>query len=227
MDGSRLYREIPGTAMFFLALLLGISLAGYSPLDPTFNQQVGSEYSVQNPAGSTGAYLGGTLVELLGLGSLVLPVLFLYLGLYLFWPAMRLAWWRWLGLFFCFAVLMLWAEFPRVKGYTQELDISGGGFAGSQLYQAGFEALGFWGVLTAGIFLTLVGVQLAAGFSWGGVLYRLASAVPGRNDHERGSYTASRKTAKEPGNRQDSSGSKKGKKKLNLPCQGFPQARTT
>ncbi len=222
MDGSRLYREIPGTVMFFLALLLGVSLAGYSPLDPTFNQQMGAQYSVQNPAGSAGAYLGGSLVELLGLGSLVLPVLFVYLGLYLFRPTLKLAWWRWLGLFFCFTAIMLWAEFPRVKAYTQNLDISGAGFAGSQLYQAGFSVLGFWGILIAGVFLTLVGIQLAAGFSWGGIMSRLAAAVPGRREHYPESDTGFRKPAKESGNRQNSSGAKKGKKKADSPPPATP-----
>ncbi len=221
MDGSRLYREIPGTVMFFLALFLGVSLAGYSPLDPTFNQQAGAEYSVQNPAGSAGAYLGGSLVELLGLGSLVLPLLFVYLGLYLFRPTLKLAWWRWLGLFLCFAALMVWAEFPRVKAYTRDLDISGAGFAGSQLYQAGFSALGSWGILIAGVFLTLAGIQLTAGFSWGGILSRLAAAVPGRREHDHESYT-SRQTAKGSGNRQSSSGSGKGKKKAEPPLPATP-----
>ncbi|WP_291318592.1 DNA translocase FtsK [Desulfonatronospira sp.] len=213
MDGSSLYREIPGTIMFFVALFLGVSLAGYSPLDPTFNQQVGGEYSVQNPAGSVGAYLGGSLVELLGVGSLVVPVFLVYLGLYLFWPVLKLAWWRWAGLFFCFAAFMVWAEFPWIKAYTQDLDIRGGGFAGSVLYQAGFEALGFWGVLIAGIFVTLLGVQLATGFSWGGGLYRLAAAMPEKKYRDRDISKDPAGSAKQASKKQNSSSSSKAKKK--------------
>ncbi|RQD74081.1 DNA translocase FtsK 4TM domain-containing protein, partial [Desulfonatronospira sp. MSAO_Bac3] len=222
MDGSRLYREIPGTVMFFLALLLGVSLAGYSSLDPTFNQQVGSAHSVQNPAGTVGAYLGGSLVELLGVGSLVVPLFFVYLGLYLFWPVLQLAWWRWLGLFFCFAALIVWAEFPRVQAFTQDMEISGGGFAGSQLYQAGFEALGFWGILIAGGFLTLMGIQLATGFSWGGGLYRLAALMPDKKERDRDSSSDSTGSARQAPKKQNSS-SGKGKKKAD-PHPPAPQA---
>ncbi|EFI34853.1 cell division protein FtsK/SpoIIIE [Desulfonatronospira thiodismutans ASO3-1] len=223
MDGSRLYREIPGTVMFFLALLLGVSLAGYSSLDPTFNQQVGSAHTVQNPAGTVGAYLGGSLVELLGVGSLVVPLFFVYLGLYLFWPVLQLAWWRWLGLFFCFAALIVWAEFPRVQAFTQDMEISGGGFAGSQLYQAGFEALGFWGILIAGGFLTLMGIQLATGFSWGGGLYRLAVLMPDKKERDRDSSSDSTGSARQAPKKQNSSSSGKGKKKAD-PHPPAPQA---
>ncbi len=166
MDGNRLFREIPGVLILFLALFTGIGLGGFATTDPTFNHQVGAEYTVQNPAGTVGAYWAGSLVELLGLGALLVPVVLVYLALYLFWPELKLRWWRWTGILVCFLALLVWAEFPGLQEGGSTLDISGGGFLGSQLYQLGYSGLNFWGILLCNVFLTLVGLQVATGFSW-------------------------------------------------------------
>ena len=189
MDGSRLFREIPGVVMLFAAIFLGVSLAGFSSLDPTFNQQVGPDQTVKNPAGIVGAYLGGTLVEFFGLGAGLIPVLFLYLGLYLFWPALKLAWWRWTGIIVCFLTLLVWFEFPQLRNTPEISDMHGGGIVGSQIYHLGFEALRWWGIVLINSLLTLVGLQLATGVSFIRCLSGLRRIMPsfeGRNNQESG-----------------------------------------
>jgi len=190
--------------MLFAALFLGVSLAGYSSLDPTFNHQVGPEYDVQNPAGAAGAYLAGTFVELLGLGALLGPVFFLYLGLYLFRTSFGLAWWRWVGIAACFMSLLVWLEFPQLKNGPLVLDMQGGGFIGGELYLLGFSLFRLWGIILTNAFMTLIGLQLATGFSWGNCMLGMVRIMPSMNrendqsdSFRRGSSEGAEKRSKE------------------------------
>lgn len=166
MDGSRLTREIPALLLLFVSLFSAVSLAGYSPLDPTFNSYSGPEHEVVNIAGTAGAYLAGTLVELLGLGAVVCPAAGLYAAAVLFLPGLNIRWWRWLGLGLIYVSILVWLEFPYFRHQLVLLQMSGGGLAGQSIYRTAHSFLNFWGTLLTNVFLLLAGLQLSAGFSW-------------------------------------------------------------
>lgn len=69
-------REIYGILLFFLVLFTAVSLATYSPADPSVNH-VGVSWPAHNFFGIIGAYTAGLLIDLFGLGVFWLPVLFL------------------------------------------------------------------------------------------------------------------------------------------------------
>jgi DNA segregation ATPase FtsK/SpoIIIE, S-DNA-T family len=138
MDGSRLKRELPALIIFFAAIFLGVSLAGFSPLDPTFNHQAGTGHEVLNPAGSAGAYTAGTFAELLGMGSFVWPFVAAYVSLILFRPSAKIKWWRWAGFILFYVSVLVWMEFPFFKENVSILGISGGGFLGWVFFSLAF-----------------------------------------------------------------------------------------
>lgn len=166
MDGSRLLKEIPALIVFFAAIFLGVSLAGFSSLDPTFNHQPGAGHEILNPAGTAGAYTAGTFSELFGVGSFVWPFAAAYISLILFRPSANVRWWRWSGFILLYLSFLIWAEFPFFKENMTILGISGGGFLGWIILSSGFSVLNFWGTLITNSLLTLLGLQITTGFSW-------------------------------------------------------------
>lgn len=177
MDGSRLLREIPALILFFLAIFLGVSLAGFSPLDPTFNHQAGAGHEILNPAGSAGAYTAGTLVEFLGMGSIVWPFLLAFISLVFFRPSVGAKWWRWAGFILLYISLLVWAEFPFFSENITILGIRGGGFFGEIIFSLALSVLYFWGTLIANVLLTLLGLQITTGFSWAFLFSRAGEAA--------------------------------------------------
>ena len=177
MDGSRLKREIPALIILFAGIFLGVSLAGYSALDPTFNHQAGTGHEVLNPAGKAGSYVAGTFVELLGTGSLVWPFVAVFVSLILFRPSAAIKWWRWAGLVLLYVSVLAWMEFPFPRDSLSLFGISGGGFLGWVFFSFAYNALNLWGTVIANSLLTLLGLQLATGFSWAFVFRRAGQAA--------------------------------------------------
>ncbi|NOY69830.1 MAG: DNA translocase FtsK [Deltaproteobacteria bacterium] len=73
-------REIYGILLFFLVLFTAVSLATYSPADPSVNH-VGVSWPVHNFFGIIGANTAGLLIGVFGIGAFWLPVLFLIAAL--------------------------------------------------------------------------------------------------------------------------------------------------
>ncbi len=174
-------REIPALALLFVAIFLGVSLLGFSPGDPTFNHHPGPAHEVHNPAGTAGAYAGGTFVELFGTGSFIWPVALGYLSLILFRPSVKAKWWRWAGFVLLYISFLVWAEFPFIKDNFSISGISGGGFLGLTIFSLAFSILYFWGTLITNSFLSLLGLQLVTGFSWAFLFSKAGMAVAESN----------------------------------------------
>ncbi len=177
MDGSRLFREIPALIMLFAAIFLGVSLAGFSPLDPTLNHRPGTGHEVLNPAGTAGAYAAGIFADLFGMGALVWPFVLAFGSLLLFRPSINIKWWRWPGLILLYMSLLVWMEFAFFRENLSFLGISGGGFIGLIIFSFASSFLYFWGTLILNSFLTLLGLQVATGFSWAFLFSRAGDAV--------------------------------------------------
>ncbi len=78
-------KEITGILFAFLVVLTTISLASYSPVDPSVNTRMFAAHNhIQNSFGLVGAHLSGLLVALFGLGSFWVPVLMLLCSVWYF-----------------------------------------------------------------------------------------------------------------------------------------------
>ncbi|VAX28578.1 DNA translocase FtsK [hydrothermal vent metagenome] len=71
--------EVVGIAFILFALLIAVSLASYSPADPSFST-VTSNIEVQNAVGKIGAGFAEFFVQIFGVSSYLLPVFFLIIG---------------------------------------------------------------------------------------------------------------------------------------------------
>lgn len=72
--------EVMGVLLFFLALFLLISLAGYDANDPSLFHATPPGQNVHNYAGKVGASFSDALLAILGLAAFILPFISGYLG---------------------------------------------------------------------------------------------------------------------------------------------------
>lgn len=76
-------KEIAGILLFFLVVLILVSLLSYSPHDPSIHHATAAE-EIQNQFGLLGAHLSGFLIGLFGLGAFWIPLLLLLGSIRLF-----------------------------------------------------------------------------------------------------------------------------------------------
>ncbi len=169
VDGNKIVREFCALGLFFSFVLLSLSLASYSPADPTLNQQAGSGQEAQNLIGIVGAYLAGLVVGLFGLGAWLIPLGMAAAAAWSLWPDLRPVWYRWLGLFFLFLCLLTWASAPWPGEAFSVHGVQGGGLVGDLCYWIAERFLRPWGTFLFWLFLLLIGLQLVLRISWKGL----------------------------------------------------------
>jgi S-DNA-T family DNA segregation ATPase FtsK/SpoIIIE len=76
-------KEIAGILLFFLVVLILVSLLSYTPHDPSIHHATATE-EIQNKFGLLGAHLSGFLIGLFGLGAFWIPLLLLLGSIRLF-----------------------------------------------------------------------------------------------------------------------------------------------
>jgi len=161
-------REYAGLFFLFLSVFLFLSLLSFHPSDPSFNQAVTKGWVVQNIVGLAGSYFAGFLVELFGLGAMVWPFYFLYLGLSSFVRRIRISKLRWLGLFGLFVSFEAWSMHPWFADVPEgAYGLLGGGYFGREIinkytlpYLRPAGTFLLWG------FVTVISAQAVIGFSW-------------------------------------------------------------
>ena len=133
---ERLWKEVAGVSLLFIATYLAISLASYNASDPSLNSV--SAGVVGNFGGRFGAYLADGMFQGFGLGALIFPpVMFVY-AYNLIWntdfhlTAGRMI--AWCGFMLSFSSLMaLWFNSFRLNGAT----IPAGGINGTMIPAGG------------------------------------------------------------------------------------------
>ncbi len=88
MAGSTLSRrlsEVVGVALFALSLLWLIALVSYSPSDPVWFFNTGSDLAPANFAGRVGAFLAELSFQLVGYAAYLAPVIVAVIGWHYFW----------------------------------------------------------------------------------------------------------------------------------------------
>jgi DNA segregation ATPase FtsK/SpoIIIE, S-DNA-T family len=76
-------KEIAGILIFFLFVLIIVSLLSYSPADPSIHNATATS-EINNLFGLIGAHLAGLLIGLFGLGAFWIPVLLFFGSIHLF-----------------------------------------------------------------------------------------------------------------------------------------------
>jgi len=157
----------------FCAAACAVSLASYTPLDPSFNHAVSRGYQVHNTVGLVGAYMADLLVVLVGIGSWLVPPALLALSLGNFLPRLFPAWWRWLGLFLLLLVLMPLGASDWGQGGIALGEITGGGLFGKILFDQARFYLRPTGAALLWLFTLIVSFQLLLGLTWGTLAKRI------------------------------------------------------
>ncbi|MGB8951066.1 MAG: DNA translocase FtsK [Candidatus Aminicenantales bacterium] len=132
------FSEIIGILLVFLGLYMLISLLSYDSRDPSLSP-VTSASKVHNYGGRVGAWLAGGLLQIFGLTSILLPVLFLYFGFraILSWKKkqmlLKLGWFSMALLLFCPFLSVLYPDFSwRGAAFAT----GGGGRLGTIIYKS-------------------------------------------------------------------------------------------
>jgi len=171
--GNKLVREICSLTLIFVSIFLFLSIFSYSPKDPSFNVAT-SITKVRNFGGIVGAYIGGLVVELFGNVSWLVPFLFLWSGLCVFFEKLRLRWYRIVGLFF--VILFLLMFFASKFGNSFYIkNVHGGGYIGNWLFLMTNRYFSFGGTLLVWSFLIIIGIQLTFLFLWKDIFWYITN----------------------------------------------------
>ncbi|MDD3313285.1 DNA translocase FtsK [Pseudodesulfovibrio sp.] len=160
-------KEFAGLFYLFFGVFLFLSLFSFHPNDPSFNQSV-SGWKVHNMVGLAGAYFAGLLVECFGLGAMVWPFYFLYLGLSRFFTRIKLSKGRWAGLIGLYLAFEAWSQHPWFFSVPPDsYGLLGGGYLGRDIISRyTLPYLRPAGSFLLWAFVTIISFQLVAGFSW-------------------------------------------------------------
>ena len=82
---SNFIRDFLGIVVLAFSLFTIVSLATYSPTDPSMNTSLSSQELITNSGGLVGAYISDGLVQLFGSGAFFFPVITLIIG----WACVR------------------------------------------------------------------------------------------------------------------------------------------
>ncbi|MFV0421567.1 MAG: DNA translocase FtsK [Oleidesulfovibrio sp.] len=153
--------------------MLLLSLISHSQADPSFNHVTSRSKGFENWAGLTGAYASGLLADIFGLAAYLIPIALLTSAGRHYLKSGDIQWWRWVGLTLLAMCIATFASaIPVSLG-----DINGGGLLGNELYRLSTLFLGVAGSSIIWLFLFIVALQLAVGFTWATVAALLATLI--------------------------------------------------
>lgn len=162
----RILRELFALALLFVTLFMIISVVSYHPADPSMNNLAAQGYKVRNSAGVVGSYLGGLLVEFFGVGAYGLLLILLLVSAKNLVRALRIAWWRWLGLALSTLCVSAWAAWPWFQEHVALGLVQGGGLVGNLFMGLSRYYLRPLGSALLWICLGLAALQLSTGVIW-------------------------------------------------------------
>jgi DNA segregation ATPase FtsK/SpoIIIE, S-DNA-T family len=167
-SASRRVSEFVGVAMFAAALITLLALASYSPSDPVWFFNTGSELPPGNFAGRVGAFIAELSYQLLGYSAYLLPIVMVVVGWHYFWcRAFDAAYTKAVGAGLLFACV---SAFLSMAFGT--LDVSGkkfraGGMVGDAVSAVMSAYLNRTGSIVLILTLIFLAIILATQFSFG------------------------------------------------------------
>jgi S-DNA-T family DNA segregation ATPase FtsK/SpoIIIE len=172
---SRRMSEFLGVALFATALIWLISLASYSPSDPVWFFNTGSDLPPSNFAGRIGAFMGELSYQMLGYSAYLIPLVLVVIGWHYFWcRAMDAAYTKLLG-----AAMLFGCTSSFLSLAFGTLDVSGkefraGGYVGDRLAAVLAEYLNRTGSIILILTLLFAAIILSTQFSFGRLFSALA-----------------------------------------------------
>ncbi len=161
----RLPREFFGLVFLFWAVFTFLGLVSYDYLDPGFNNAAGAG-EVRNMTGVVGAYWSGLVVDFFGLGTFLLPFLFLWSGLRLLLKRVALSMGRWAGLLLFSAAFLAFCGSTWAATHFSIGQVQGGGFLGDLLYGLLVDWFSSFGAGLVLFFCFILSLQLLFRLSW-------------------------------------------------------------
>ena len=181
MAGSTLSRrlsEVVGVALFALSLLWLIALVSYSPSDPVWFFNTGSDLAPANFAGRVGAFLAELSFQLVGYAAYLAPVIVAVIGWHYFWCSILDApYTKAFG-----AALLFGCTAAFLALSFGALDISGkefraGGYMGTALSSVLSEYLNRTGSIILILTLLFLALILTTQFSFGRLFAAIGSMI--------------------------------------------------
>ncbi len=173
---QKIIQEVLGVSLIALGSLVVISLYTYSPSDPSYNSYVSEVSAVKNSAGVIGAKISDILIQSLGAGAWLAPVLLLYVGgLFCYRPtALGLIWFL-TGYFILMVSISTWTHIHWSEDPVFSGVVSGGAvgqIASDKVMIRWFSIYGSYVILTA---LILCSLLLMTRMSVSGAAWKLFS----------------------------------------------------
>ena len=135
IDNKRM-REIKGVVYLAISFFLLLCLVSWHPEDPSFTHSVFTDKALHNFTGHVGSYTADSLIGLLGISSILLPVIFLLCSFqYFLKPEFFINKSRFFGFFF-FVVSFSGLLAVIIKKITiYEKSLEAGGFIGAKIVE--------------------------------------------------------------------------------------------
>jgi len=153
-------REIKAVVCLALAVFLLLSLISYHPQDSSFTHFVAEGKTTHNFTGTAGSYSADSLIRLLGIGSFILPVIFLICSFqYFFRPEFTISKSKFFGfIFFTFSFAGLTAATIQTINVHSEALKAGGliGATAVQLLLQYFNIAGTYILLSLILIVSLI-----------------------------------------------------------------------
>jgi len=165
---SRRLSEVVGVALFALSLIWLIALASYSPADPVWFFNTGSDTAPTNFAGRVGAFLAELSFQLVGYAAYLAPVIIAVVGWHYFWCRILDApYTKAFGgaMLFCCTATFLAMAFGSVDAGGKEF--RAGGYMGTALAATLAEYLNRTGSIILILTLLFLALILSTQFSFG------------------------------------------------------------
>ena len=171
MAGSALSRrlsEFVGVALFALALLWLVALAGYSPSDPVWFFNTGADLQPSNFAGRIGAFLSELAFQLLGYAAYLIPLVLAVIGWHYFWcRVLDAAYTKVVGAALLFGCVSSFLSLSFGSLQVAGKEFKAGGYVGAALASLLADYLNRTGSIILILTLLFLAVILSTQFSFG------------------------------------------------------------
>jgi len=165
---SRRVSEFAGVVLFGCALIWLISLASYSPSDPVWFFNTGSDLAPANFAGRIGAFLAELSYQLLGYAAYVIPLVLVVIGWHYFWcRTLDAAYTKLIGAALLFGCMSSFLSLAFGTAEVSGKEFRAGGFIGERLANVLSEYLNRTGSIILILTLLFLAIILSTQFSFG------------------------------------------------------------
>jgi len=173
--------EVIGVALFAVALIWLVSLASYTPSDPVWFFNTGSDLAPANFAGRIGAFLAELSFQLVGYASYLVPAVMVVVGWHYFWcRSIEAAYTKLVGSVLLFGCLSSFLSLAFGSLDLAGKEFRAGGYLGQFLADALSEYLNRTGAIILILTVLFLSIILSTQFSFGRMFAAAAAGLRGR-----------------------------------------------